>query len=199
MARGANAQHRRRQDEDREHHEHAHLSHQVVVVDNLNLNDVHDVLDTAPDLDLLILLAHCSVGGDCDKCSGAGLVDDIAGGATAATSAVGSLGGAESQASGLDFEHLERQGASKSLVRRGVADPYLVDGVHPRIADYHGDVEDDSFVVVHKCLDDGHLVKGPIEEEQQVATGLGCVLRGLASTFRQDSDKIQTKFRHNSD
>jgi hypothetical protein len=26
---------------------------------------------------------------------------------------------------------------------------------------------------VHTCLDDGHLVKGPIEEEQQVATGLG--------------------------
>ena len=159
-------QHRRRQDKDSEYHGEGLLAHHAVVVDNLNLDTVHEVLEATPDLDLLILFGHCSVGCHSDKCSGADLGDDIAGEETGATSAVGSIGGAESETNDLDFEHLEGGGASESLVGGGVADTYCGDGLHPGNADDHGDVEDDCLVAVHKSLEEGLLVMVPIDEVQ---------------------------------
>jgi uncharacterized protein YuzB (UPF0349 family) len=51
------------------------LKHHVANIDSGSANVVKEVLEAAPDLDLLDLYPHCSVADHSDKCSGAGLAD----------------------------------------------------------------------------------------------------------------------------
>ena len=92
---------------DREQHRRGVLNHHSVVLDNTNLNLVLIEEDNTPDLDLLDLLAHCSVAYRFDKCYGPGLVDDEEVGEAGGTSVVGSMGDVESQVADLRFSHLE--------------------------------------------------------------------------------------------
>lgn len=92
---------------DREEHRRGEVNQHSAVLDNTNLKLVLLEQDTTPDLDLLDLLAHCSVAYRCDKCYGPGLVDDEEVGEAAASSVVGSMGDVESQVADLRFWHLE--------------------------------------------------------------------------------------------
>lgn len=114
--------------------------HQSVNLDRCDLGNINDELDTAPDLDHLVLLAHWSVGDRSDNSHGAGLVDDDEVGETAAASIVGTMDEVVPHEEGVVFEHLEAgRACEQGHLGEGI-DSDLAHHLHPDTADHHDHV-----------------------------------------------------------